>query len=330
MQDIQERWETLDIFDEGNATSRNSGMSIQQSSRAAGRFVRFFGLVLFSFLAQDLQEGFLKASVLQIATSPINISTSSDICPHLLHQLLLCHQYFSTLGSSCSAWAVWKIHKIPIIQRSEPCICSELNQSLADLPTFNPCGIKSTEISQPLLKQLCLQVAFLGSKVKGAPTIFFNLNHSKLLQRITEFNHFWIFLEEMALKKKKIYYTQCFEIQRSLLHWSQLGLISTVGHNPQSLKKRAKIESTKTNGPRNSWKLQLSVLRILPFWAENLRTSVKYMAKMIKESNPSILVALHGRKAPSQTLEGNSLSWQHDRCHADLASFIGAYTNSAT
>lgn len=73
-------------------------------------------------------------------------------------------------------------------------------------PHFQPLRIKSTEISQPLLKQLCLQMAFLGSKVKGAPTIFFNLNDSKVLQGITEFNHFWIFLQEMALKKKILLY----------------------------------------------------------------------------------------------------------------------------
>lgn len=226
-------------------------MSIQPS-RLVERLGGLFGSLgsfSFRFSLKISRRDFLKHPSFKSQHHP---STSQ----HHLTSVLVCYINCCFVISIFQPWAVhvrlqtlWNIHKNPIIQRSEPRICSELNQSLADLPTFNPCGIKSTEISQPLLKQLCLQVAFLGSKVKGAPTIFFNLNHSKLLQRITEFNHFWIFLEEIALKTKKIYYTQCFEIQRSLLHWSQLGLISAVGHNPQSLKKRAKIESTKTNGP---------------------------------------------------------------------------------
>ena len=130
------------------------------------------------------------------------------------------------------------------------------------IPTSSGNAVWSKAGENQTQARLCLQVAFLGSKVKGAPTIFFNLNHSKMLEEITDFKHFWI--------------------QRSLLHWSQLGLKSAVAHNPQSLEKR-----TKTNGPSNSWKLQLSVLRILPFWAENLRTSMKYMAlKMLEDSNP--------------------------------------------
>ena len=229
-------------------------MSIQPS-RLVERLGGLFGSLgsfSFRFSLKISRRDFLKHPSFKSQTSPINISTSSDICPRLLHQLLLCHQYFSTLGSSSSASNALENNpqKSLSFKGSEPSICSELNQSLADLTTFNPWRDKNQlKFSQPLLKQLCLQVAFLRSKVKGAPTIFFNLNHSKLLQRITEFNHFWIFLEEMALKTKKIYYTQCFEVQRSLLHWSQLGLISAVGHNPQSLKKRAKIELTKTNGP---------------------------------------------------------------------------------